>query len=233
LENDFQQDVFQTPFYDLFETPREDWFDVMEADFVGRVPHSLENSTGELLYGREQDLPATAYIPNCEQQIKDQITAQNKNVIWVHGGCEFTDVGVQSINSAVASLPIDKQGLIVVVHNGIVSSVGGVSFKGMLYHLITDNDSITSNDWANTQNEVELISLVDHTPDLYPTISIDDVSYFQRGSFHPQGGFIMDAPSTYAIFGGALDLIYNRDVIEKPIKQFKQYRWLRGSWSDF
>lgn len=233
LENDFQQDLFQTPFLDLFQVPREEWFDIMEAEYVGRVPSTLEDADGALGVERREDLPYPSYVTNCEQQIRDQIADNKKNIVWVYGGCEFTDTGVQNINTAVANLPLEQQGLIVVVHNGILSSVGGVSFEGMLYHLITDSSTLSVSDWALTGNEVELYSLIDYTPDLYPTVSVSDVSYYQRGSFHPKGGFIMDAPSTYAVFGGALDLIYNRDMIENPIKHFNKYRWLRGSWNDF
>ncbi|MGB1281140.1 MAG: hypothetical protein ACPG5V_14360, partial [Vibrio cyclitrophicus] len=98
--------------------------------------------------------------------------------------------------------------------------------------LITDNSTIKTSDWSKTSSEADLIGLIDHSSDIYPDVSVSDVSYYQNGAFHPDGGFIMDAPLTYAVFRGALDFMYDKDKIEAPLRKIKKLKWKKGSWND-
>ncbi len=240
LRQDFVYDNSQKPFEDLFDIPREDWFDVMSFDgFVKIANDILVNGSGEMLY-QQSNLPEPTIVSDCGTKITSAIQSGN-DLIWVYGSCHLDDTDLTSIGNAISpplgASPISS-GVILMVHNGLLSTAGALNFKGMIYHFIsTDSNDIPEfspseqlwEDLNETQKAL-LEGVVDPATDPLPNITIGNTAYFQTGSFYPIGGYIMDAPGTYAVYSSAIDFSYNRDVIDTPLRKLKKLKWKAGSW---
>ncbi|CAG19123.1 hypothetical protein [Photobacterium profundum] len=229
LKSDFKQHPTLKPFYDLFDVPREQWLDVMYLEEFVRVGTSLPDtkpSSASLM-------PLPSFNGKCGAKIKDAIS-NKKDLIWVYGGCHLSEAELTNIDTAIANTA-GVSGIILVIQDGIFSTKGSHHFKGMIFHFISSAKaySPSETDWTLTENYSNLKGLVDYVPDTVPDIGIADVSYYQDGSFNPAGGYVMDAPDTYAVFRSSMAFIYNRDLIEEPLKKLKKIKWLEGSWHDF
>ena len=112
---------------------------------------------------------------------------------------------IASINLAIEHY-LDS-GLLLVLHNGIVSISSQQSLNGFIYHLVTA-ENIQFNDWSKTVND-KPPSRLSQTIAQLPTaqLSKQQISYFQHGRFYPLGGLILDAPNYYAVVNGGLNKI--------------------------
>lgn len=240
LQEDFVHDTSQKPFEDLFDTPRGDWFDVMSFDgFVKISETTLTNGSGDMLFP-QSTLPAPEIVSNCGSKIESAILSGN-DLIWVYGSChldstDLTDIG-DAISPASGASPIPS-GVILVLHNGLLSTEGALDFKGMIFHFISNNSAgnpefvPSEEQWEDldsTQKTV-LAGVVDPATDPVPDVTVGNTAYFQTGAFFPLGGYIMDAPGTYAVYDSSMSFSYNRDVIETPLRKLKKLKWKSGSW---
>ncbi|MGP8306431.1 hypothetical protein [Vibrio sp. YIC-376] len=232
-KNDYRQSSSMDPFKDVFDVPKNEWFDVMsDNSLFGYVPLSLNSVTLD----SESDLPAPSFNTNCAESIVDNIEA-GKDLIWVYGGCEINTDDFTSIKTAIDN-NLSGNGIILVVQDGILSTRGTQDFTGMLYHFISPlyADPTTGvapdfTDWEALQNNADLNGVIAALAGTVP-MSKARVGYFQHGSFNPLGGFVMDAPGTFALFNTSLSFHYNRDVINEPMKKLKKVYWKKGSWND-
>ncbi|WP_172561968.1 hypothetical protein [Vibrio furnissii] len=236
LEKDFVNDLYQTPFEDLFGQARSEWYKVMSNPQFSKISAiSLFNTSGALL--SQTSLPTPAPITNCGKQIAQQIQ-QGKDLLWVYGSCHLHHSDLTAISGAINAAGPAIDGVILVIHNGLLSTEGTLNFKGMIYHFISQAadgtpDFVPSETQWQTLNPTQaklLKSAVDHTSDILPAVSIDNTSYFQTGAFFPTGGYVMDAPDTYAVFTATLNFTFNRDAIEVPLNKIRQFKWQQGSW---
>ena len=231
-EDDYRQSSSMDPFKDVFDVPRSEWFDVMsDNSLFGYVPLSLNPATLD----SEKDLPKPSFNDKCAENIVDNIKA-GKDLVWVYGGCEINTAGFSSIKSAIDK-HLSGSGIILVVQDGILSTRGTQDFTGMLYHFISplyaDPKGVIPDftGWDKLENHKDLNGTIDKLAATVP-MSKARVGYYQHGSFNPLGGFVMDAPGTFALFNASLSFKYNRDVINNPLKKLKKVVWKKGSWND-
>lgn len=215
-ETEFQGDyVFEKnfqPFEDLFGAPLTE-LDSIKDEF-------------EIISGGRCDFysSGTSVINpsdcQCDKNIAASIEA-GKKLIWVNGDC---DLGLGS-KISLADISMGREGTIVVVYNGLLSSEGSVPFNGVLYQLYTNSaapsltqwDGLTGNTWANST---------------YSDIGEVPVMYLS-GSYIPDGLVVIDAPDQLAVFQGSIKFSYNKSKIENPLGQLLKPKWLKGSWNDF
>lgn len=236
LRDDFVLDTDQKPFEDLFDVPREDWFEVMSFDgFVKIANTALTNGSGKMRFD-QSTLPPPEIISNCGSAIESAILSGN-DLIWIYGSCHLDGTDLNNIGNAITpasgASPIPS-GVILVLHNGLLSTSGALSFKGMIYHFISNNNAGNpefvpdASLWSSLDASQK--TLLDGV--VAPVTGIDaaNTAYFQRGAFFPLGGYVMDAPGTYAVYDSSLSFSYNRDVIEIPLRKLKKLKWKSGSW---
>ncbi|WP_163924092.1 hypothetical protein [Photobacterium sp. Alg240-V54] len=225
-KSDFIQDLDQDPFEDTFMTQRDKWLDVMYLDDFFRIGRNVPINKPL----SDKSLPKSLFNENCGADIIKGLK-NKEDLIWHYGGCHLNDADLDKISTETAT----SSGVILVIQNGIFSTKGNLDFKGMIYHFITnDIDYVPlESDWKLTDNYDLLKGLVDYEPDTVPDISINDVGYYQNGAFNPSGGYIMDAPNTYAVFRTSMSFKYNRDVLDTPLNKIKRIKWIQGSWHDF
>ncbi|QIA62649.1 hypothetical protein GT360_03595 [Vibrio astriarenae] len=232
-KSDYRQSSTMEPFEDIFDVSRGDWFDVMSnSETFSYVPNSLNGQSWESY----ADLPTPVFNSQCGRDIVSNIE-RGSDLIWVYGGCEITTTDFQAIEGAIDSY-LSGSGIILVVQDGILSTKGTQNFTGLLYHFISPEFADPSTSFApdfldcsNSENNADLEGVID-TVSSFVSINKERVSYFQHGSFNPLGGFVMDAPGTFALFNTSLSFKYNRDVIKEPKKKLKRIHWQRGSWND-
>ncbi len=225
--DDFLQDIDMEPFEDLFDIPRSDWMDLMYDPYFARIPAALGNSK-----------PANGVLPivpqtltDCANQIVNRINA-GYDLIWVYGHCELVD------DSAVARTDLTRiehaidnnsaiEGVVLMIQDGIFSVRGSHEFPGMIYHFQSTPTAITPSAamWGS--------SLTQQGYPMPAAVSLDEAVYYQSGAFVPLGGYVMDAPGKYAVFGSSMNFKYNRDVIENALKKVRRITWVEGSWHDF
>ncbi|EKO3539147.1 hypothetical protein K0L52_000894 [Vibrio fluvialis] len=236
LEKDFVNDLHQTPFEDLFGEARSEWYKVMSDPQFSKISAtSLFNASGVLL--SQTSLPTPAPITNCGEQIAQQIEF-GKDLLWVYGSCHLEHSDLTAIGDAIDAAGSAIDGVILVIHNGLLSTEGALTFKGMIYHFISQAADGTP-DFVPSETQWQALNLtqanllksaVDHTPDVLPAVSIDNTSYFQTGAFYPTGGYVMDAPDTYAVFSSSMSFQFNRDAIDVPLNKIRKFKWQKGSW---
>lgn len=246
LKEDFVKDEKQTPFKDLFDTPRDQWFDIMSSDkFTKIAKDGLVKPNGEMKY-QQSALPSPGVVTNCG----DQITSTIKNggdLIWVYGSCHLDAGDLTNIGDAISppqgsglSSPIPG-GVILVVHNGLFSTAGALTFKGMIYHFVSNkaNGSAefvpSESKWAelNSTQKTLLAGDVSKAANVQlpaTQVTVNNTAYYQQGSFFPVGGYVMDAPGTYAVINSSLSFSFNQDVIAIPLSKLKEFKWKAGSW---
>jgi hypothetical protein len=236
LEKDFVNDLYQTPFEDLFGEARSEWYKVMSDPQFSKISAtSLFNASGVLL--SQAALPVPGPITNCGEQIAQQIEF-GKDLLWVYGSCHLEHSDLTAIGDAIDAADSAIDGVILVIHNGLLSTEGALTFKGMIYHFISQAADGTP-DFVPSEAQWQALNLtqanllksaVDHTPDVLPAVSIDNTSYFQTGAFYPTGGYVMDAPDTYAVFSSSMSFQFNRDAIDVPLNKIRKFKWQKGSW---
>ncbi|MGO2510040.1 MAG: hypothetical protein ACTH6Y_13800 [Vibrio hibernica] len=231
LKGDFLKDPSQKPFEDIFDIPRNEWLDLMYSDEFVRLGNApLYKPSSGVINQR------ALFDSSCGTNIVSAINNDN-DLIWHYGGCELSSTDLVNIDNAISAGNSRGTitGIVLVIQNGIFSVDGGHVFKGMLYHFVDSpsNFQPLTSSWSDTENFLTLKGLVDYVPDTVPDIALTDVAYFQNGSFNPQGGYVMDAPGTYAVFNTSISFVYNRDLVEGPLNKIRKIKWLKGSWHDF
>ncbi len=236
LQQDFVYDDLQKPFEDLFDVPREDWFDVMSFDgFVKIANTSLTDTDGEMAF-QKSNLPAPTIVSNCGTKITSAIQSGN-DLIWIYGSCHLDSTDLTNIESAItpeSGLSPIPSGVILVLQNGLLSTSGDLDFKGMIYHFVS-NDSDGSPEFVPDVGLWQALNsgqktLLDGAVSPVSGVETSNTAYFQTGSFFPIGGYVMDAPGTYAVYTSAISFSYNRDVIDTPLRKLKKLKWKAGSW---
>lgn len=236
LQQDFVLDASQKPFEDLFDVPRDEWFDVMSLNgFVKIANDSLTNANGDMRY-QQSDLPEPAVVNNCGTKITNAIKS-GKDLIWVYGSCHLDSSDLTNLGTAITPTsgmsPISG-GVILMIHNGLLSTSGSLDFKGMIYHFVS-NDSDGNPEFVPDAGLWKALdegqkNILDGTVGPVSGVETANTAYFQNGSFYPIGGYVMDAPGTYAVYNSSVSFSYNRDVIETPLMKLKKLKWKSGSW---
>ncbi|WP_252029713.1 hypothetical protein [Vibrio sp. SCSIO 43135] len=236
LQQDFVNDTSQKPFEDLFATPREQWFEVMSSkEFIKISDSILVNGSGELLY-EQSTLPAPQIVTHCGDEIATAIES-GEDLIWVYGSChldsdDLANIG-EAIDPATGISPI-AGGVILVIHNGLLSTSGALDFKGMLYHFVSEDSDgepefePTASLWESLDAPQKLV--LDGAVGPVSGVSASNTAYFQSGSFYPIGGYVMDAPGTYAVYNSSVSFSYDQDVINVPLSKLKKLEWKSGGW---
>ncbi|HGS4896594.1 TPA: hypothetical protein ACMDSI_003866 [Vibrio parahaemolyticus] len=244
-QQDFRLDVSQQPFENFFAEKREDWFKVMSnEEFVKVSATSLTKNSGEMKF-TQQSLPAPSRVDDCGTQIKNIIDS-GKDLIWIYGNCHLTGTDLSNIGTAINTHT--PSGVILVAHNGLFTTSGALTFKGLLFHFVsgkTDNsgnflpDFVPSSaSWTSSsstvQDDLNALKLVfnGHVANFSPKPTDTDIVYYQQGAFFPSGGYVMDAPGQAAIFGAALDLYFDGNAIDVPLSRILKTTWKKGSWND-
>lgn len=236
---DYAQDSAMDPFQEVFDVARSEWFDVMsDTRLFGYVPFDLNSRK----FSNVAALGPPEFNHQCTEQIIQNIQ-QGRDTIWVYGGCELNRDDVDALNRAIDHHL--NSGIILVVHNGLLSITGSQSLKAMLYHFLSDG--FTHNhgrgaaftNWDQTENGKPVNGMASRLDDVINsmsgniTMSKSKVGYFQNGAFNPSGGYVLDGPDTLALFNQSLVFTYNREIIDRPLKKFRSPSWYRGSWHDF
>ncbi|EMK6938635.1 hypothetical protein V9J84_001721 [Vibrio cholerae] len=244
---DFVQDPNLDPFKDYFSTNRENWFDIMKKkEFVKISKASLTDANGNILYTKDS-LPSPSRVENCGKMISDKI-ADGENLIWVYGSCHISDSELSSIGENIKLKT--PNGVVIVAHNGVFTTKGALNFKGLIYHFVSGkidkssgteqykaDFSPTDDDWTSSVTETnnDLIDLkANLSSDMaqHSSLSFSEIVYYQRGAFHPSGGYVMDALGKAALFNAALDLHFDSDAVGTALSRInQQLKWQEGSWN--
>ncbi|EOV0103687.1 TPA: hypothetical protein RQJ82_002707 [Vibrio vulnificus] len=245
---DFVQDSKLDPFKDYFNTKRESWFEVMKNKKFTKISStSLTDSNGNIKYSQDE-LPPPARVENCGKKISDQI-ANGHDLLWVYGSCHISDSELATLGENVnAKTPT---GVVIVSHNGLFTTKGALRFKGLIYHFVSGKEvtdpstgeknyqadfSPTESDWESRDSDTitDLNTLKsDLTGDMaHHSLSLSDIVYYQRGAFHPSGGYVMDAYGKAALFNAALNLHFDSDAVSTPLSKINgKLKWQEGSWN--
>ncbi|WP_157634996.1 hypothetical protein [Vibrio rhizosphaerae] len=230
-QSDYQYTPGLSPFQDLFGVPVQRWFDVMSQPQVGRIPDTLNDAvSGNLRYTTASALPQARLNQKCGSQIEDLVW-RGEMIIWVYGGCVLSDPDVQRINTAIQT-KFPRQGIILLIQDGVVGIESHHPLQGMLYQFISpQHPAMVFQSWGDTALQTTLIeSLVSLKPQF--SITPEQVSYFQHGSFYPAGGLVLDADRHFAVVQGRMDFHYRRDLLMTPLSLIRPARWLGGSWNE-
>ncbi len=220
LAQDVQQDSELDPFYEVFETDSSEWQSIRDDPvFDFSVIHGDVVIAGS--YAKQ--------VSNCGSKIANQINS-GKRRIWLEGSCDLTGQGLLDMTSASNV----TDGVLLMLHNGILSIVGSGTFKGVLFQF---NQGFVASDldWQGFSSHVQITASANlynnKLKNIYgtPVPSITQAAYFQRGSFDFTGGQILDMDNQIAIVDDALKFSYNSDVINSVLG-FAKPRWMQGSW---
>ncbi|MEI8631742.1 hypothetical protein P4S72_05850 [Vibrio sp. PP-XX7] len=220
-KQDYLYDPTLSLFEDLFGVDRAQWLQVMGSPDVGLVPLtlSLPASSSSLL-------PPPVFNQACAQQIIERID-QGKMIIWVYGGCVFSDQEIEQMNQAIRATFHDH-GIILVVQDGLLGIKSDRAFLGMLFHFLSpDQQNKRFERWPE----------IPWFDDMQPIVSdraipLEQLSYFQLGQFYPVAGLILDAELHFAVIDGALDFRYQRDWVMRPLSLIRPFSWASGSWDE-
>ena len=232
LLQDFEQDSTIDPFYEFFSVNKRNWeivrdsthyqFGIIDSD-------NVENMTGSGVFVNR--------VIDCGDKIATQISTYNKVNIWVNGSCEIDPIGLTKIETASKEV---TNGVLILVHNGILSISGTGNIKGVLFHFNQptifypekkDWDGLTASGILGQASTV-FDNMLDNT---YMSGSVPlatDAAYFQNGAFNFSGGQYYDLDGQMVFFYNTLNLIYNRDYIERSMGAGEP-KWQQGSWHDF
>ncbi|OBU36291.1 hypothetical protein AYY26_10465 [Photobacterium phosphoreum] len=232
LLQDFEQDSTIDPFYEFFSVDKRNWETVRDSthyQFGIINSESVENKIGsKILVNR---------VIDCGNKIATQISTYNKVNIWVNGSCEIDSTGLTKIATASKNV---TNGVLILVHNGVLSINGSGDIKGVLFHFNQptifspekkDWEGLIAFDTLGTTPTV-FNNMLDNT---YLSGSVPlatDAAYFQNGAFNFSGGQYYDLDGQMVFFYSALNLIYNRDYIERSMGAGEP-KWQQGSWHDF
>ncbi|WP_114786516.1 hypothetical protein [Vibrio tetraodonis] len=225
-QKDFRFEPEVDPFKEVFNLDRSQWFRIMsDTSRIAHVPVTLTNA----LPTRADLLPKPRFNHTCVSQILTLIRSFH-DLIWVYGGCEILEQDIASINLAIERY-LDS-GLLLVLHNGIVSISSLQPLNGLIYHLVT-SENIQFSDWSKTANDKPPSRLSQTIAQLPAAqLSKQQISYFQHGRFYPLGGLVLDAPNHYAVVNGGLSTKYSQRVTEPVARHFHSLTWVQGSWYD-
>ncbi|HGF7167379.1 TPA: hypothetical protein AB5F34_003518, partial [Vibrio mimicus] len=223
------------------------WFDVMKKKEFAKISTTdLTDSSGNILYTKN-NLPTPSRVENCGQLISDKI-ADGEDLIWIYGSCHISDSELSSIGENIESKT--PNGVVIVAHNGVFTTKGALNFKGLIYHFVSGkidkssgteqykaDFSPTVDDWKSSVAETnkDLVDLkANLTGDIahHSSLSFSDIVYYQRGAFHPSGGYVMDAVGKAALFNAALNLHFDSDAVGTALSRInQQLKWQEGSWN--
>lgn len=215
------------PFKDVFGIAATDWFTVMSHPDVAHVPAHFDSLLdGTFVYSAASQLPRPVYHPQCATQIAAAIQ-RGKDIIWIYGGCELDQSGVQTINQAIGT-SLGNQGIIIVVQDGLLAIHSDDSLQGLLMQFISPEYQVAEfGGWQQTSIGDVVQTFRDASAwsvDEYP------ISYFQVGAFFPDGGLVLAGEQTYAIMNSALNGHFNRELVRIPLSRIRAGTWLAGSW---
>ena len=202
LKSDIQQDPNLEPFKELFGIEPMNWEQVRDDP---NLDFQIINNPGV----------------NCDEELANIISPTTTR-IWIEGSCELYD-SIGSVTTATEQ----TDGVLLFVHNGILSIYGSGHFKGALFQhnknfpiLTTAWDGFANKPFSNVGSFFSYAS------------SLGGVAYTQNGSFVFSGGQVLDMDGQIAFFYNGLNFQYNSDVLDS-IFGVTPPRWLKGSWNDF
>ncbi|WP_104401934.1 hypothetical protein [Vibrio penaeicida] len=192
-------------FKDIFGVPRDEWLTIKND------PLFHKKDGGE----------------SCGNTISEGIS-NGKSLIWYTGSCELGTTDFTAISTAFSNSP-NVNSAVIVIENGLFSTLATYTFPGMFYHFNT-NYQPTASEWATTAANANMPIIAN--PAATP-FGLEDVIYYQTGAFVPTGGYIMDAPGKIAMFNSSMNFLYNQDNLTTPLSKIRKLTWAKGSWNDF
>ncbi|WP_297474839.1 hypothetical protein [uncultured Photobacterium sp.] len=217
INGDFVKDSSVSPFEEIFG--------------VEKINHNEVRDSGEF-----ELLTTNGFNRgNCGDLIVDILKHPSKKErIWIEGDCEIKSSAFEDlINESEKT-----QGILLVFHDGLLSFMDpslpppppekAKGLKGMIVHFNYDY-SIGDTSWVGLDANITL----GNSSSIFPSDYLSISSYYQKGSFIFSGGQVFDSVGHSALFYGAIDFRYNKDVINSALSVFNQPRWQEGSWHDF
>ncbi|WEM41802.1 hypothetical protein PTW35_14495 [Photobacterium sp. DA100] len=216
---DFVQTTGLDPFFDMFKRDKSDWNEVRTSSEWGfsTINASKTVSISGVDYG---------IVENCGEKLASKVEAGVSH-IWVEGSCELTSGvggGVEKLSEAFTSK--GNPATFLMIHDGIFSIQGSMTFPGMLYHLTTDFTPVEAL-WGEFEANSHFGNAV-----YFPTLTKGNTVYFQRGAFVFSGGQILDTENLDAYFAQSLNFAFNKDKIDDVTLVLPPV-WIEGSWHDF
>lgn len=237
MKKDVIRDETLTPFEDLFGVPRADWFKVMADEQVSKIAAILLTGDDGRLRFTQQNLPTAERIPDCGDQIRRQLLAGH-DLLWVYGSCYLSASDVSQLRETIRLNARLQQGIVLVLHNGLFATKGTLTFPGMIVHLISSSSDGTPDftpgkelwDALNPSLAVDLESRASLNGSDLPAMTVHNTAYFDQGGFYPTGGYVLDAPGTYAVFTSPFDFHFEPDAAESALNKIRAFNWQAGSW---
>ncbi|MGR5064248.1 hypothetical protein [Photobacterium sp. DNB22_13_2] len=216
---DFVQTTGLDPFFDMFKRDKSEWNAVrIDTEWGFSTIHASKTvPISGVDYG---------IVENCGEKIASKVEVGVSH-IWVEGSCELTSGaggGVEKLSEAFTSM--NNPSTFLMIHDGIFSVQGSLSFPGMLYHLTTGFTPVEA-----LWDEFEASSYFGNYLH-FPTLTKGNTVYFQRGSFAFSGGQILDTESYDAYFDQSLNFAFNKNNIDDVTIVLPPV-WIEGSWHDF
>ena len=230
LEQDIRYEPNLASFESLFGVLRAQWFEVMaRREFFKIAAMPLTTSGGEMLFS-VQALPESSLVSDCGERIEAALQS-GENLIWVYGSCHLDNDDLFALEQASQALGGAEQGVILVVHGGVMSLSGDGQFYGLLYHLVEDSaafDAQVADDWQamTTEQYARLENLVAGEGSL----ELDNVAYFSNGEWNVRGGLVLDTPSYWSLYAEPLTVTLDKDLLNAPLSRLVDAKWREGSW---
>ncbi|MFB9135022.1 hypothetical protein [Vibrio olivae] len=229
----FEQDVVVdpqlAPFENLFGTARHQWFEVMSQPEFFKIAHqSLTDSEGVIRFSQAQ-LPQSQVISDCAQQLH-QAFFNGENLIWIYGSCHLDTDDLFALKYLLNPASSTFFGALIVIQNGVLSLSGEAELPIMIYQLIEQplTSQQISSGWqaiAASQRQVLNQALAQSE-----RLELEQLVYFQHGDVRPQGGLVLDIAPHQALVASALEIRFDRDVLNAPLQRLRSVRWRKGSW---
>lgn len=160
------------------------------------------------------------FVGSCSTAIASKV-AVDSDRIWVEGNCDL-GANTNEIEDAITAAGIP--GIVLVVQDGILAVNGAQTLSALVYHFKSPDSTFmpTVSQWNTMSATGDLTEAEKST-----------VGVFLNGSFHPKGGYVMDAPGLTAKIRGSLDFSFNSDVFKDALDDLETTSWVEGSWHDF
>ncbi len=216
LKQDITLDSLMNPFKDIFGKERSEWAQI-KADHGWDFGHAT---------------PASPQV--CREAIVDEIDDGKKRV-WVAGSCELNQDDLDVLKPKMASVG----GVLILIHDGVMSIEGAANLKGMLYHFnYTFSPEVDGSSWVGFGAKdilTDPLTLKEAREAAYgvgTAVKADQASYAQIGAIVFEGGQVFDTAGQIAVFSQGMSFKYNRDIIRDLVNK-QPSKWIEGSWHDF
>lgn len=161
----------------------------------------------------------------CDKQLAQQISLGNQ-LIWVEGDC---DIGLGT-HTYFADQTQGASGIMVVIHDGLFSSLSAVPFHGIFYQLYESSiNPLNISQWDKMTGRQSVSSFYND----FARVPVSYVSSTTQSTSSSHGVVVIDATEQIALFEGPISFNFDESFIEIPLRLLSKPKWLKGSWHDF